>query len=261
MDLLSTPSLSLTPDSAAASARSFADARRHAIYQVAHTITRAYPFPHVVVEDAFPHGFYSRIQAALPADEAYSVVALDKAGQPDRLALSARQVRGERLDATQRAFWSAAFDAFDHPDTGAWMIAKFYDVLAERLSLADPATGRELRGTATLVRERGARGEAPHTMEPSSVLSAFFQLPRNANRREAGLSLYAPKDPALRCAGGRAHDREAFDLVTTLPYKPNTLVIVPKTDVSFVGFEALEDEGTTRDILRFDLTLPTKLVH
>ena len=46
------------------------------------------------------------------------------------------------------------------------------------------------------------------------------KLPRNANRREAGLSLYAPKDPALRYNGGRAHDRDAFDLVTTLPYKP-----------------------------------------
>jgi hypothetical protein len=98
-------------------------------------------------------------------------------------------------------------------------------------------------------------------MDPSSVVTAFFQLPRNANRREAGLSLYAPKDPALRCNGGRAHDRDAFDLVTTLPYKPNTLVVVPKTDASFVGFEALEDDGATRDILRFDLTLPAKLVH
>jgi hypothetical protein len=261
MDLLSTPSLSQTTDSAAAIARSFADARRHAIYQVAHTITRAYPFPHVVVENAFPQSFYSRIQAALPADDAYSVTALDKAGRPDRLALSARQVRGERLEAAQRAFWSSAFDAFDHPDTGAWMIAKFYEVLAERLSLADPATGRELRGTATLVRERGTRGEAPNTMDASAVLSAFFQLPRNANRREAGLSLYAPKDPALRCTGGRGHDRDAFDLITTLPYTPNTLIVIPKTDVSFVGFEALDDDGATRDILRFDLTLPTKLVH
>jgi hypothetical protein len=261
MDLLSTPSLPQSLDSAAATARSFADARRHAIYQIAHTITRAYPFPHVMVEDAFPQSFYSRIQAALPSDEAYSVTGLDSSGRPDRFALSARQVRGERLDAPQRAFWSDAFDAFDHPDTGAWMIAKFYEVLAERLSLADPATGRELRGTATLVRERGLRAESPHVMDPSSVVTAFFQLPRNANRREAGLSLYAPKDPALRCNGGRAHDRDAFDLVTTLPYKPNTLVVVPKTDASFVGFEALEDDGATRDILRFDLTLPAKLVH
>ena len=46
-----------------------------------------------------------------------------------------------------------------------------------------------------------------------------------------------------------------------LPYTPNTLVVVPKSDASFVGFEALESDGASRDILRFDLTLPTKLIH
>jgi hypothetical protein len=263
MDLVSTTALGAGHDAAPDAARSFADARRHAIYQIAHTAVRAYPFPHVFVEDVFPHDFYARLQALLPPDDAYAVASLDANRNPGQLALSARRARTERLDPERRAFWSATLAALDHADTGAWMIAKFYEALSERLGLADAETGpgRDLRGSVTLLRDRRTGGEGPGTGETGTVVTAIFQLARNANRRELGPTLYMPKDPGLRCAGGRCHDRDAFERITTLPYRPNTLLAFPKTDASFVGFEGTDDAEACRDILRFDLALPARLMH
>lgn len=261
MDLVSSLALSTDRDGSVEAERLFADVRRHAIYQIAHTQTRAYPFAHVFVEDVFPHDFYARLQAALPTDDAYSVTAIDPAGRPEQLHMSARQARSERIDADRRAFWAGALAAIDHADTGAWLIAKFYEHLADRLGLSDPASGRDLRGSVALMRDRRARGENPNTGAPSAVVTAIFQLPRTGNRRALGPTIYAPKDPEFRCNGGRYHDRGSFDRIVTLPYKPNTLFALPKTDASFIGFEADDSGETCRDMLRFDLALPARLMH
>ena len=263
MDLVPTPLLETDRESSTQAARLFADARRHAIYQIAHTPIRAYPFAHVFVEEVFPHDFYARLQALLPPDDAYAVGSVGADGRPDQLAITARRARSERLDAERRAFWHGTLGALDHSDTGAWLIAKFYEALAERLGLGTDGAGpgRDLRGSATLVRDRRPGGEGPGTGEPGAVAIAIFQLARNSNRRELGPTLYAPKDPALRCAGGKHHDRDAFDRIVTLPYRPNTLFAMPKTDASFIGFEPAETGDACRDILRFDLMLPARLMH
>lgn len=241
--------------------RFFADARRHAIYQIAQAPLRAYPFPHIVVEDALPDDFHVALQGMLPADDAYAVTGIDRAGRPERLAFAGKQARDEGLDPARRAFWTATFAAIDHADTGAWLIAKFYELLADRLGLEGAAAGRELRGSAVLLRDRSAEGTGPSTGPANTVLTAFFQLPRNANRRDLGMAFYAPRDPELRCPSGKIRDRAEFDRVTVLPYKPNTLIALPRTDASFVGFEAVDPEGACRDVLRFELALPARMMH
>jgi hypothetical protein len=241
--------------------RFFADARRHAIYQIAHAPLRTYPFPHIVVEDALPDDFHVALQRMLPGDDAYAVTGIDRAGRPEKLAFAGKQARDEGLDPGRRAFWTATFAAIDHADTGAWLIAKFYELLAERLGLAGAAAGRELRGSATLLRDRSADGTGPSTGAASTVLTAFFQLPRNANRRDLGMALYAPKDPEFRCPAGKALDRADFDRVTVLPYRPNTLIALPRTDASFVGFEPVDPAGACRELLRFELAMPVRLMH
>jgi len=89
----------------------------------------------------------------------------------------------------------------------------------------------------------------------------LFYLPRNANRIDLGTSLYAPKDPSFRCAGGPHYDHGRFDRITTLPYKPNTMIAFPKTDDCFHGVEPVEGERARRDILFFDLKLPDQIRH
>ncbi|MFO0292343.1 MAG: hypothetical protein ACK51F_03295 [Rhodospirillales bacterium] len=261
MDLFTATANDTTTASGRHVERFFADARRHVIYQIAHAPLRTYPFPHIVVEDALPDAFHAALQGMLPSDDAYAVTGIDQAGRPQRLAFAGKQARDGGLDPARRAFWTATFAALDHADTGAWLIAKFYDLLADRLGLSEAAAGRELRGSASLLRDRSADGTGPSTGPANTVLTAVFQLPRNANRRDLGMALYAPKDPELRCQAGRTLDRADFDRVTVLPYKPNTLIALPRTDASFVGFEPVEAQGACRDFLRFDLALPARLMH
>jgi hypothetical protein len=44
--------------------------------------------------------------------------------------------------------------------------------------------------------------------------------------------------------------------VTVIPYAPNTLVAMPKTDQSFVGHEAVDEPGARRDLLLHEMVLP-----
>ena len=243
----------------------FSAVRRHVIYQISHATVRTYPFTHLVVDDVFPPGFYSRIQAFLPDDDGYTpLVDTGRVGRGysrQRLALFEREVRSNRLSADQQEFWAETFAALHHVDLGAWMMAKFYDVISARLGLENAAAHTDLKSEMFLMRDLETYQLGPHTDSPSKVVSALFYLPRNANRIDLGTSLYAPKDPDFRCEGGPHHPHGMFERITTLPFKPNTLVAFPKTDDCFHGVEPVEGERARRDILLFDLKLPDQVRH
>jgi hypothetical protein len=239
--------------------------RRHLIYQISHTPVRNYPFPHLVVDDVFPPDFYARIQAFLPDDDGYvPLVDTGRVGggySRQRLALFESQAKSNRLSADQQEFWIETFAALHHIDLGAWVMAKFYDVISARLGLENPAAHTDLKSEIFLMRDLENYLLGPHTDSPSKVVSVLFYLPRNANRVDLGTSLYAPKDPTFRCEGGPHHNHAKFDRITTIPYKPNTMIAFPKTDDCFHGVEPVEGERARRDILFFDLKLPEQIRH
>ena len=108
--------------------RAFADARRHAIYQIAHAPLRTYPFPHVFVEDILPAGFYGRLLANLPGIRAYD---RDEGAVAEHVE-GRRSIKGarrgcNRMDAERAGFWTAAFEAFAearHPGLGGFIARK-----------------------------------------------------------------------------------------------------------------------------------------
>lgn len=243
----------------------FSAVRRHVIYQISHAPVRTYPFTHLVVDDVFPADFYKRIQAFLPDDDGYTPLAdtgrVGGAYSRQRLVLFENQARSNRLSAEQQEFWTEAFAALNHADLGTWIMAKFYDVIAARLGLEDPAAHTDLKAEMFLMRDLENYLLGPHTDSPSKVVSVLFYLPRNANRVELGTSLYAPKDPNFRCEGGPHHPHDRFERVTTIPYRPNSMIAFPKTNDCFHGVEPVEGEHARRDLLLFDLKLPERVRH
>jgi hypothetical protein len=65
-----------------------------------------------------------------------------------------------------------------------------------------------------------------------------------------------PNEQGFSCGGGIEHPRARFERVTVIPYAPNTLVALPKTDQSFVGYEPVDEPGARRDLLLHEMVLP-----
>jgi len=240
--------------------RAFADARRHAIYQIAHAPLRTYPFPHVFVEDVLPAAFYRRLLANLPGARAYDP---DDGTAAERVE-GRGSIRGarrgcNRMGAERSGFWTSAFEAFDHVEFGGWLTAKFYETIAGRLGLDDAAAHTDLDTRVRLVRDKSPASLRPHACVPGRVLTAVFQFARDDRRADLGTSLYMPREGAPMPGAGAG--REAFDLVTTLPFRPNSLLAFPETEGSFRGFEAAQGARIRRDLMLLSLDLPSPVMH
>jgi hypothetical protein len=91
-------------------------------------------------------------------------------------------------------------------------------------------------------------------------VSLLFYLPPDDSMRHLGTSIYAPRDPTLRCEGTAHHPFERFKRVATMEYRPNTLFGFFKTDRAFHGVDPIADERVERDLLLYNIYV-TKLVR
>jgi hypothetical protein len=229
----------------------FDDVRRHVIYRLANAPIFQFPFPHIVVDEILPRAFYARLRGMLPEDRSFAMSA-----HPGRSVLTPEGLARAGLDAERAAFWQSMFATMMHDDIGAWIMAKFYDVVSARFGLDQPGGGVSLRSSTSLVRDREGFSMFPHTDLPNKVISTLVYLPADSERPELGTAFYAPRDPQLECPGGRYHDPSLFDHVATIPFQPNTLLAFPKTPACFHGVEPGLGAGERRDVLLFDLDVP-----
>lgn len=229
----------------------FSEARRHMMYRIANATVLSYPFPHMVVTEILPPGFHRHALAMLPADDAY----LGFGGAGRRTFIPEPGVQLMQSDPA-RAFWTDMLAAITHEDVGAWIMARFYDVISARFGLDAPGSSISLRAEATLARDDAMQARGPSTGGAPVVVTSAIQLAPDASRGDLGLSLYVPNDQGFSCGGGIEHPRARFERVTVIPYAPNTLVAMPKTDQSFVGHEAVDDPGARRDLLLHEMVLP-----
>lgn len=229
----------------------FDDVRRHLIYRLANTPLLQFPFPHMVVEDALPRDFYARLMAAMPSGDAYAPT-----GIAGRSALVPDAVARAVADPQDAALWRDTFATMMHDDIGAWLMAKFYDIVSARFRLDQPGTSIALRSSVRLVRDGAGFAMAPHTDVPAKVISALIYLPATAERADLGTSFYAAHDSSFDCPGGVDHDPALFDRVATMPFRPNTLIAFAKTPGCFHGVDGPLGAGARRDLLLFDLDVP-----
>lgn len=88
---------------------------------------------------------------------------------------------------------------------------------------------------------------------PSKLVSLLFYLPRDTTLQHLGTSVYLPLDPAMRCEGTARHRFDRFRRIATMPFVPNALLGFLKTDQSFHGVEAIEDQEIERNLLLYNI--------
>ena len=237
----------------------FSSVKMHVLYQIANAPMRAFPFPHLYIEDVFPAEFYAALRRNLPPTESYTRLIdtgmVSKTYNESRLVLYPRDDHMARLPPTLRPFWHDLFESFLTQEFAHVILGKFAQAILPRF--ARPGDTRpppvDAGSEIILVRDLASYALGPHTDSPTKLVSLLFYLPADDSRPHLGTALYMPKDRRFTCLGGPHHGFEKFDHVVTMPYKPNTLFAFPKTPNSFHGVEPLPATASDRDLLQFDL--------
>jgi hypothetical protein len=233
-------------------------AELHTLYQVANAPLREHPFPHILVHEVFEPAFYGRLlDNLLPVEMMRPIKEARALGQKysdQRFIFNLGPEEIGALPGPRRAFW----DEF-----AGWLLAmpfaqtlfrKFSAGIEQRFGPREPGLYNE----ALLVDDRVRYSLGPHSDSPTKVITVLFYLPADASRAHLGTSIYAPRQPGFRCAGGPHYPFEQFERIVTMPYVPNTMFAFLKTDNSFHGVEPVRDEDYRRHLLLYDIRCSTE---
>ena len=220
-------------------------------YNVLNAPMRLYPYPHIYVPEVFPADFYAELQRNIPQHE--HMIPIEQArpvrGYKERFVLEfGEALRG--LPEQQRAFWSGVADWLLAGRVKEQLLAKFKPFVSHRFHGVE---GLEFYDEALLVEDQTHYALGPHTDAPSKVITVLFYLPKDQSQAHLGTSLYVPKDPSRRCAGGPHYDRAGFDRVATMPFQPNSMFAFVKSDHTFHGVEPVVDPDTRRWLMLYDI--------
>ena len=224
------------------------------------TPLRREPFEHLYVEEVFPAEVYAGLRRLMIADRAYQQLNTTARVSPmysaSRLCLFPKDLAESVATAEQKAFWGGLFGAFMARSFRQAWLRRFKAAVEENFALIRARHGGVATATLTnevlLMRDLAAYELGPHTDSYTKLVSVLFYLAPDESAPELGTSLYRPREPGFVCAGGPHYPHAKFERVTTLPYRPNTLLAFPKSQLCFHGVEPVA-AGRQRDLLLYDI--------
>lgn len=176
----------------------------HLIEAIEDAVVLDSPYPHFVIENAFPEEYFNQITEGaeyLPIADVRPTK-----GYPERFV-------GKK--AFPELLTTRIKEAF---------LAKF---------------GLDVQGEAEglLIKDKTGYAIGPHTDSPARILSAIFYL-----SGKDGTTMYVPNDPDFTCKGGPHYPPDNFKEVATVLNRPNTAFVFLKTDKSFHGVKKTKEE-------------------
>jgi len=215
------------------------------------------PFPHFCLEQVFPTEYYQAMLRHLPASSVY-----ENWLPVTRLKLDYFQYRDQRhldegwtknLPAELREFWDSFDEWFLGPELAQAALECFAEPLNARFGEGTPWPMMSVE--AELIRHRTGYFLKPHTDFRTKVVVLLIYLAPDESALHLGTSLYRPKDRGFSDPDDEQHPFENFVRVKTTPYKPNSLLAFPRSDISFHGVEPMSEQDVAascgRDVIQY----------
>jgi hypothetical protein len=224
------------------------------------------PYPYMYLENIFPEAYYQQIRSHWPDDSSF--VSLTDTGRVIPTAAEINEYRARfvipfdnngisKLPHEKLLFWSEMQKWFLGKHLLSTVLGKFSPYM--ELRFAGLKGKLHIISQGLIVSDRTNYSIGPHTDVPNRVMSLLFYCPADNSLEKYGTSIYVPNDPEFRCSGGPHYKREAFRLVRTLPFRPNSLFVFQRTDTSFHGVEPILEENIRRDLILINVrTLAAK---
>lgn len=217
------------------------DAIAHLLYGVNNAAARPWPFPHFEISETFPKAFFQDMVTSMPKPDDYEEISAVRGvstvdgtkAYKDRHVIRLHEEGLKRVkDEGRRKKWTEIAGIFADVEFAQALFQKFRPILHARFEGDAPVAADTL-----LIRDRGGYKLGPHSDHPRRVVVFILYLSDGPH----GTSFYVPKDRVFTDPGGPHYPREMFDMVHTVPHRPNHSVCFVKTDNSFHGVEPVTE--------------------
>ncbi len=96
----------------------------------------------------------------------------------------------------------------------------------------------------------------PHTDSPARFISLLYYLSPDLKYQPYGIGLYQPKDEVKLTDPTRHYQFDRFTLHHLVEYRPNRVLIFPRTDKSYHGVQAVDVGNCDRRLLIVNIRTP-----
>lgn len=225
--------------------------------QIAKTPATEDPFEHCVVDDALPQDVFDEIHRRWPSDAAMKP--LPETGRPshypERYVFLFEDQFLSHMNKADQEFWHKVAYAVMGPSIIHACYNKFEHTLVRRVEHLDQKT-ITLNPEMLVVSDRKGYRIGPHTDSKARFISMLLYLSPDPKYLSYGTGLYTPKDPQILADDKLHHGFENFDRHTRVDYKPNRMVIFPRSDKSYHGVEPAPVTHCDRRLIIVNIRAP-----
>lgn len=209
-----------------------------------------------MVDDVFPPDLFAAIHERWPSDEVLRPLSETgrAKGYDERYVMLFEPEFFDRLSQSDQEFWVAVARASMGSEVILACYEKFKHVLEPRIGHIK--SGVELDPEMLVVSDRSDYKIGPHTDVPARFISMLFYLSPDPKYRSYGTGLYQPKETFEFIDYGAHNSFDDFTLSTRVDFKPNRVVIFPRTNRSYHGVEPVPVDDCDRRLLIVNIRAP-----
>ena len=214
------------------------------------------PFEHCIVHKVFSDADYAKIHCHWPDFEAFDPLSDSNSGwYPERRQFRLTDDKLLSLNASQRDFWEELRTSFTSSAFLKAALTKFQGTVGPRLK---NYRGSDIDLDLRIMEDQTQYTLGPHTDSNQKLLTLLIYVPNDRTLAKFGTSLYKPRNSRQRFNHSEHHARTDFELVSTVPFIPNSALVFARTDQSFHGVEPFIAPSMTRKLIIYNLYLRHK---
>ena len=244
--------------------------RDHIIGQISSSALIMEPFGHKFIEKIFPENYYQNLLSHLPSKSEY--IPITQTGSvpsnysPERYIFNLQDKKNmNKLNQEKKSFLSELINILVSEELFLSVTSNFSTIIDNRLKNLSELEKSKLGKTnfgfsirIALVKDFTKYNLGAHTDTVGKLMSFLFYIPEDDTLSNFGTSLYQPTSKIdsdiqqhLKKDKHFTEDetKKYFKKIKTCPFIPNSVLIFPRTQLSFHGVEEVNINKKERNLL------------
>jgi len=231
------------------------------------------PFPHIYMENVFPKKYYEEIQSNVPKKEKY--IAINKTGRVDKNYSPDRYIfdllvedNVNQLENINQIFWKELIEILTSKILFNKVLNTFKEIIKDRINnfsiLEKNQLGNEpfnFSLKTSLIKDFTNYSLGVHTDNVEKLITFLFYIPKDNKLSDFGTSLYKSKNREHMENDKHLSEEETslyFEKIKTCNFLPNSLLVFPRTNISYHGVEKINIYKKERNLLLLNYYISKK---
>ena len=236
--------------------------KKHIVDKILSSELLNHPFDHKFVEGVFPHDFYNDLLDNIPDKSDF--VPINTTGRvttnysPERFIFNFQEKDIiNKLEPSKKTFLQNFLKILVSQDLFTSVTSQFSKTIDARLSNLSDAEKEECGAPnfdflikTSLIKDFTKYSLGAHTDTTTKFVTFLFYLPSNKDLQKVGTALYQSiYNPDTDKHYSAEETKQNFKKIKTCPFIPNSVLIFPRTSMSFHGVEEVNINQKERNLL------------